>query len=216
MRTAEAEKNWKEATVHCKSTRPYPPLFLSFDHHDDDTSDDERMTVTPLHCEQGGATVHCESTHLNDMEDNDAPANDDNYNNAGNDNYDDNDDNDDDDDAEEDSEGELEGRPLLLPLRPCCPVNRRHRVITPSQLQLHLVHTVPRKHSTTVTLHHGITTMYDRTLVYHHGTTTGTSGHFTQSSRNSCRFPLGIYLSEENWLLDRLEKMFSSLLHSFN
>ena len=83
--------------------------------------------------------MHCESTHL--MEDND---NDDNYDNAANDNYDDDDDDDDDDDAEEDSEGELEGRPLLLPLRPCCPVNRRHRVITPSPLQLgtlvYLVH----------------------------------------------------------------------------
>ena len=97
--------------------------------------------------------------------------NDDNYDNAANDNYDDNnDDNDDDDAAEEDSEGELEGRPLLLPLRPCCPVNRRHRVITPSQLQLHLVHTVPRKHSITVTLHHGITTMYSCVPSwYYHG-----------------------------------------------
>ena len=64
----------------------------------------------------------------------------------------------------------MEGRPPAGSLRPCCPVNRRHRVITPSQLQLHLVHTVPRKHSTTVTLHHGITTMYSRVPSwYFHG-----------------------------------------------
>ena len=47
------------------------------------------------------------------------------------------DDADDDDDNEQDTGGELEGRPLLVPLRPSCPVNRRHRVITPSRLQLY-------------------------------------------------------------------------------
>ena len=55
-----------------------------------------------------------------------------------NDNDDDNEqDTDDADDDEQDTGGELEGRPLLVPLRPSCPVNRRHRVITPSRLQLY-------------------------------------------------------------------------------
>ena len=46
-------------------------------------------------------------------------------------------DTDDADEDEQDTGGELEGRPLLVPLRPSCPVNRRHRVITPSRLQLY-------------------------------------------------------------------------------
>ena len=150
--------------------------------------------------------MHCESTHL--MEDND---NDDNYDNAANDNYDDDDDDDDDDDAEEDSEGELEGRPLLLPLRPCCPVNRRHRVITPSPLQLgtlvYLVHCTMVSpwcnctcctmvspfwqfcNSTSVPVHRsahhsGTMALYQCTMVTPLQCT-GT-GPFTKCSRNSC------------------------------